>query len=232
MIELLPQLNYVSFAAPLIRETVKKDLSYERANWFTLLNYFPAHEFTVPPVQLPGTLKMVWFSQHICAGRGLEFILSAVKKASGKVELHLFGNLDMAFQEHYLKAATNIFTHAPLSQQELHQALGQFDIGLALDIPVDENRNLAITNKLIACLQAGLFIIATDTWAQKAYLAELPGHGECFDKHSNHFALVLEQCINNMDMIRNEKVKRYQNFKNKNWETASAELMQVWTAGT
>jgi hypothetical protein len=230
MIELLPQLNYVSFAALLIRETVKKDLGYESANWYTLLNYFPAHEFTVPPVQLPGSLKMVWFSQHICAGRGLEFILSAVKKASGKVELHLFGNLDGAFQEQYLKAATNIFTHAPLSQQELHLALGRFDIGLALDTPVDENRDLAITNKLIACLQAGLYIIAADTKAQKAYLAEMPGHGECFDKHSNHFEPVLEQCINNRDMIRNEKVKRYQNFKNWNWETASAELMKVWTA--
>jgi len=41
---------------------------------------------------------------------------------------------------------------------------------------------------------------------------------------------VLEQCINNMDMIRNEKINRYQNFKNSNWETASAELLQFWTA--
>jgi hypothetical protein len=230
MIELLPQLNYVSFAAPLIRETVKKDLGYEGANWFTLMNYFPAHEFTVPPVQQLGSLKMVWFSQHICAGRGLEFILSAVKKASGKVELHLFGNLDAAFQEQYLKAATNIFTHAPLSQQQLHLALSRFDIGLALDTPVDENRDLAITNKLIAYLQAGLYIIATDTKAQEAYLAELPGHGECFDKHSNHFEPVIEQCFNNRDMIRNEKINRYQDFKNRNWETASAELLQFWRA--
>jgi hypothetical protein len=82
----------------------------------------------------------------------------------------------------------------------------------------------------MAYLQAGLYIIATDTKAQKAYLAELPGHGECFDKHSNHFEQVLEQCINNMDMIRNEKINRYQNFKNSNWETASAELLQFWTA--
>ena len=100
-------------------------------------------EFPIPDSIISGPLRMVWFSQNINAGRGLEHILPFIKAAGEKIELHLIGNLDAAFESLYLKDSRNIFIHPPKSQQDLHQSFVNYDIGLALDVAVDRNRELA-----------------------------------------------------------------------------------------
>ncbi len=228
MTALLPQMNYVSFAAPLILQQVKRDINIAKANWFTVLNYFPASEFGQPTGGNEGPVKLVWFSQNISAGRGLELILPFVKKATGRLELHLIGNPDPYLFENYFKHISNIIIHAPMNQKDLHHSLGQYDIGLALEPAKDINNGLALSNKLLACLQAGLFVVATNTTAQASFLKEYPAHGLCFDYKTNNAETVFEKIIEEINIIRSQKDIRYKNFENRNWETASEDLLNAW----
>jgi hypothetical protein len=226
--KLLPKFDYVSFAAPMILDAVKKELDVGIVNWFPILNYFPSSEFVEPVYINQGPIRLIWFSQNINAGRGLELILPMVKKATGKIELHLIGNLDPDFYEYYIKGFSNIIVHAAVAQKQLHHIMGQFDIGLALDIPIDKNRDLVITNKLLAYLQAGLYVLATNTAAQEAFLNKFPEHGLSFDYAINNSDEIFEKITAQINLIRSEKKKRYKKFEKYNWEIASVKLLNAW----
>jgi len=227
MKDLLPKMNYVSFAAPLIMNEVKKDVGNDNLNWFSILNYFPEEEFSSPQINIGGRLKMVWFSQNISAGRGLELIIPVVKANPIKIELHLYGNIDYAFRDKWL-LAENIIIHEPQLQKELHRALGLYDVGLALEIPEDLNRDLCITNKLLAYAQSGLYILATNTIAQQSFLENHPKAGVCFNHRKNNSSFVLNSLLEDVYSIRQHRLARFENFKKTNWETESVKLMEIW----
>ena len=110
----------------------------------------------------------------------------------------------------------------------MHQQLGNFDIGLALEPAKDENNELAISNKMLAYLQAGLFVVASNTKAQESYLNELPNHGICFNYKINDLGIVLNKLIAEIDLIRAKREIRYMDFKNRNWENESVRLLNEW----
>ena len=228
LIRILPKMNYVSFASPLIKQAVKRDFKSDISNSVTILNYFPADGFQSPPILVSGPVKLVWFSQNIDKGRGLEYILPLVNQKESIIELHLIGNLNEAFFESTLSKINNVFIHGAMSQKLLHQQLGDFDIGLALEPAKDENNDLAISNKMLAYLQAGLFVVASNTTAQESYLNELPNHGICFDYIINDLGIVLDKLIADIDTIRVNRVIRFTDFKNKNWENESLRLLEEW----
>lgn len=228
MQRVLPTMNYVSFAAPLIREAVKSDLGKEGNHWITVLNYFPAAEF-IAPAKIDGPLKLVWFSQNISNGRGLEYILPVLQNFSEEMELHLFGNLDDSFYESHLKQLGNVIVHNPLPQKDLHKILSQFDVGLALELAVDKNRDLCITNKILAYLQAGLFVVASNTSAQKKYLQLYNDNGIAVDiKNEDDTESVIQKLVNNKEQFRTEKLLRFQNFDGNNWKKESVRLVENW----
>lgn len=225
---ILPKMNYVSFAAPLIKEAVKNDLGKEGTNWITVLNYFPAAEFKAPE-NIDGPLKLVWFSQNIAAGRGLENILPVLQKFPDEIELHLFGNLDNIFYEGHLKGCINVKVHDPLPQKELHNSLSRFDVGLALELVADTNRDLCITNKLLAYLQAGLFVMASDTAAQTKMKEQYWEQIICLNiKEESQLAQGFKSLILRKEELRKQKERRYKNFSNTNWEMESTQLINSW----
>jgi glycosyltransferase involved in cell wall biosynthesis len=228
MRDLLPEMNYVSFAAPLIRQKVRDDLSREGRNWITVLNYFPRADFLIPePVD--GPLKLVWFSQNINVERGLEFVLPLVREFTGEIELHLYGNMDQVFYESWLKGMENVIVHEPLPQVALHRELNKYDVGLALELANDINRSLCITNKLIAYMQAGLFVLASDTKAQNLFIGDFPGSGVSSNLHDpSALSIVFKTLLDEKEHIRQNKLLRFQNFINTNWETASEVLLNQW----
>ena len=229
MQQVLPKMNYVSFAAPLVVEEVKKDLNCDHKNWFTVLNYFPSEEFALPETPLLGPLRLVWFSQNISFGRGLELFLPAVKSCKGQVELHLYGNVDEDFKKQNLVGIDNILLHGPVSQQQLHRQLARYDAGLALDIPVDKNRGIAITNKLLSYLQAGLYVIATNTKGQDYFMKHFSGIGICFDYEKNNAGNILRDVLNNIDTIRCNRKERFEKFAVNNWDNESVCLLKSWS---
>ncbi len=226
--KVLPGMDYASFASPLIMAKVVNDGLSKPARLLPVLNYFPASEFEPPCDPVTGPVKMVWFSQNISRGRGLELILPLIKKLNGILELHLFGNPDNAFYEDELKNIGNIFVHPPLSQKDLHKRLSSFDVGLALEPAKDLNNKIAVSNKILAYLQSGLFVLATNTPAQETLLASLPGHGVCFDYQINNIEIFINEIISVIENIRSKRKWRYQNFCTKNWENESLPLLQEW----
>lgn len=228
MKRMLPKMDYVSFASPLIQESVEKDCNGGQSNWFTVMNYFAADEFSAPVSIIEGPVKMVWFSQNINRGRGLELVLPAIKKLNGLVELHLFGNAVETFYETELKLIPNLFVHLPLPQRELHQNLAAFDIGLALEPAKDRNNEMAVSNKMLAYLQSGLFVLASNTGAQENLISAFPEHGYCFDYKKNDSETALQQIIEQIEFIREKRQWRYNQFLQHNWETASLQLLESW----
>lgn len=227
MQQVLPKMDYVSFASPLIMEEVRKDLNCSNANWFTILNYFPADEFATPETIISGPLKLVWFSQNINIGRGLELILPSVQSNSGRVELHLYGNVNPDFNKNHLKGLKNVFLHGALPQKQLHRELSLYDVGLALEPAGDKNNDLAISNKILAYLQAGLFAMATNTNGQYSFINNFPGMGIWFDYMKNNSDEILEAILNNLDFIRNNRKERFEKFKGNNWGTESLMLIKT-----
>lgn len=220
--------DYVSFAAPLIRREVARDLGGEQAGWMTILNWFPSAEFLPPPAPTTGPLRLVWFSQVVTARRGLELVLPTIIAAGERVELHIFGHPDPVFTALHVGQAGNIFLHGPVRQSELHQKLAGFDIGLAIDVVADRNRELAITNKILAYLQAGLFLAVTKTEAQRAFMAEHEAHGVVFSPDPVAWAALLNDLIDRKESLRVAQSARFEVMRKVGWEHASKELAHQW----
>lgn len=231
MVRVLPSMNYVSFASSLIKKEVETDTNFTKDTWFTLMNLFPAEEFREPErKEAADSVKMVWFSQNIDYGRGLELLLPVIEKAEGKLKLDLYGNANKIFYNQELKSLIHVSVHPPLSQKNLHLKLAEYEIGLALDFATDFNREIALTNKILAYLQAGLYVFATNTTAHRGILKKFQEHGFCFNYKENNSADAIEQVLTGIDAIRSKREWRYQNTRTFNWESASMELLSVWTS--
>jgi glycosyltransferase involved in cell wall biosynthesis len=222
--------DYVSFAAPLIRREVARDMGGEEVGWMTILNWFPAREFSTPAAEDTGPLRLVWFSQMVTARRGLELVLPAIKNAGKRVELHIFGLPDPAFTETHIEQASNIFLHGPVRQSELHQRLAAFDIGLAIDVVADRNRELAITNKILTYLQAGLYLAVSETEAQRAFMMDYPEHGMLFRPDSEVWVRLLQALVEQQSYIRDRRTARYNAMRPQGWEYVSKALSDKWAS--
>ncbi|MBB1284682.1 hypothetical protein HRH25_09890 [Flavisolibacter sp. BT320] len=167
---ILPVASYCSYASPLIAKEIAKDVPGLSSSQLVILNGFEKTEF-LPPMQAEdNSLRFVWFSQYINSNRGLENILAFFESLPPLASLHLIGHMDPTFYERHIKGKNGIVIHPPMAQKALHKFLASCHVGLACDLPVNKNRELALTNKLMAYAQAGLHIVATDTKAQKEFL--------------------------------------------------------------
>jgi hypothetical protein len=224
----LPTAFYCSYASPLIMSEVKKNVFSLTKNQYVILNGFSQKEFLQPMNTEKTLLKLVWFSQNISDGRGLELIIPVVEKYSSLIELHLIGSLNSNFFEKNLKSRISIKIHKPMPQVLLHQFLSQFDAGLATDIPVNLNRDIALTNKIIAYSQAGLFIIAMHTKAHDLFLKESNLH---YIQMRNANNSIEETLLLLVQMKQNGFINKSVQFSNGikySWENISKPLLEVW----
>jgi hypothetical protein len=224
----LPHADYVSYASSMIKMEVEKYVDVNNFIGLTLLNYFSAAEFCLPKKN-DGLLSFIWFSQNISHNRGLELVIPVFEKYAHQAILHLYGNLNTVFYREWLKDRKGIKVHNPLPQLKLHESLGQYDIGLALEPGKDLNNQLALSNKLLAYMQAGLYVVATKTIAQENFLSEYKDHGQIFEPKELEFENLLSKLILIKEEIRSFSEKRYHNFKFHCWETASNLIKKTWT---
>ncbi len=118
-----------------------------------------------------------WYSQTIGPGRGLEFLVDALSSIDTPVEIHLRGNLFGSFKDELMalfphSKGHQLFFHPLVSHQELLSRIAEHDIGLAMEEPTPDSRNLTITNKILQYLQAGIAVIASDTAGQQEVAAQ------------------------------------------------------------
>lgn len=236
MKKLLPAAMAVTSASPLIEEyTLKLIGGHSRHQ--VVLNSFPEKEFMERRTSedFAGGLKLVWFSQKIGFGRGLEELFDAFDRLDSNVlislHLTLIGEMDRSFYNEVINPFAErmkSFTykhHSPMSQAELHAELSNHDMGLALEFDrTDLNRQLCLTNKIVAYAQAGLYILATDTLAQREFITSRPWVGEVIGQSVEEIANVLMRSVEKQSNIKSKSNQRFQRSKDLAWENESGRL--------
>jgi hypothetical protein len=231
MSKLLPKAFYISYASPLIGASSLQLLNPQlKLKHLLLNNSFSSSEFKNNFNITGRKVSFVWFSQNISIDRGLEQIVPILYKYKSKVQLTLIGNLNPSFYDNFLKEFLDVISIIePISQKELHSKLGNFDIGLAIDLSSsDLNRDLCLTNKIFAYSQAGLYILATNTQAHKLFINENPELGTLVEQSSIGYENSIKKIISQKDRIREERQLRFGIGDTLSWERESEKLLMVW----
>jgi len=229
MKSLLPKADYVTYASPLIGKH-SLDLAGNIIENHTLVNNcFSKSEFQFNESKAE-KIKFVWFSQNIAYGRGLEFVVPALYNFKEKIELHLIGNLYQSYYDEYLSKYKEIIKiHKPLTQVDLNLKLSEFDIGLAIELnSADFNRQICLTNKIWSYLQAGLYILATDTPAQKQFMTENVNSGLITGQTEQDFEKSIADIITRIEEIKNRKKYRFESAKAYSWEEEKKKFNKIW----
>jgi glycosyltransferase involved in cell wall biosynthesis len=137
-----------------------------------------------PPKDL-ATMRLLWFSQTIGAGRGLEDLFAALPLICGEWELHLVGKagietINWVFNAIPERLHRRVRILPPVSPDELSALVSTYDIGLALERPDCENKDLTISNKILQYLQCGLTVVATDTAGQREVMDTIKDAGAVY----------------------------------------------------
>jgi hypothetical protein len=184
----LPQCSYVTAASPGISSACVARYGIKMPT--TILNVFPLSQrpkgFRAHDPKAP--LTLYWFSQVIGASRGLEDVVQAMALASTKnIELHLRGEWQPGYEKSLRQSATNaglspaqLVSHELAPPDDMIRLSAQYDVGLALEQPVSENRDICLTNKIFTYLLAGNAVIATATSGQQRLMSDMPGSGLCY----------------------------------------------------
>jgi hypothetical protein len=228
---LLPDTSYISYASPLIGEAVLSIIPTLKDNThFVLNNSFLSCEFKQPNVADTKKLKLVWFSQKIASGRGLELVLPILDEFRKDIQLTLIGDLSPTFNDTFLVKYSRIVDFKePLPQSLLHQLLANYDIGLALECAsADLNRELCLTNKLFAYAQAGLFVVATNTKGQTLFVKQNPWCGILTGQTSTEIRETIKKIVLEKESIKLKANYRFEKSKKLEWEQEHGKLLKVW----
>ena len=230
----LPSLNYFSGSSTMITKAVQKDHPGFKGPVITLLNCFPLAQQPVFKEKPEGdeTLQLFWFSQTIGVNRGLEQLIDAMQLLNDpSVHLTLAGRCDEAMmhyiQKHAVNVMGNIHFAGILSPDELPLFASKFDVGMALELMLPENRNLCLTNKIFIYLLAGNAMILSATAMQCAFNEEYKV-GEMV--HLNDVNALAEKIRVYKNKEKLEAQRRY-NYalakKEMNWERESRKLLAI-----
>ncbi|RDV14861.1 hypothetical protein DXT99_12950 [Pontibacter diazotrophicus] len=233
MKKLLPHASYISYASPLIGEaSLELVPELKNRNHLLINNSFSSTDFFLPPAHAGGKLRIVWFSQNIASGRGLEIVVPVLYKYRDSVELTVIGNIVSSFQKSFLSQFDEfIIYNKPLPQQALHLELANFDLGLAVEVSsADLNKDIAYSNKIFAYAQAGLYILATDTKAQKHFMNQNPSGGMVFEQSELAFEAALKEILIHKEEIIANRSQRFESGKNLAWEKEASKLLSTWKA--
>lgn len=123
-------------------------------------------------------ISLYWYSNTIGLDRGLQDVISALGRVRGAFQLHVRG--DMADDvERALRAlatqhgvSSRLHFHPQTHPDDLLSRAAEHDIGLAVEQPVNDNKLLAVSNKLLLYLLARVAIVATSTPGQNEVVRE------------------------------------------------------------
>ncbi|MDT0685254.1 hypothetical protein [Autumnicola psychrophila] len=214
----------ITYASKGIQLECEKQFKVDsRTENVTIINSFNAEDFRKPGNNSSKILKCVWFSQHIGPNRGLEKIFAAAKSLD-QIEFHLIGNPNQNYLD-TVRLSENIMLHDIMKQEDLHKFLSQMDIGLALEnVEADGNRNICLTNKFLAYVQAGLYVLATNTFGQTQFLSSLDYNAGLIMESS------LEKSLQDLDrnlINTTANIERWQNAKSFSWEKEQIKLQKL-----
>ena len=115
-----------------------------------------------------------------------------------------------------------------MKQMELHQFLSAFTVGLVTDPPVNRNRELAITNKIIAYSQAGLYILSVSADGHNQFLKESELNYRIIENDKKEIRQALLYLITNYGNITDFQYKQYKYAHVNAWESINGILAETW----
>jgi len=126
----------------------------------------------------------------------------------------------------HLQHRNGIVIHAPMSQKEIHHFLSTCELGMAVDVPINRNRELALTNKIIAFAQAGLPVLTYPVHAQLSFLKE---YDFCFYVSENNQSSISNvlQMLDRTE-LQTQRIMQFEKGKQLNWKLLSAPLSACW----
>lgn len=231
MRRLLPGAAYVSFASPLIKEYSQRLVSPERSdNWVVVNNTFSRTEFVAPvPVEAAAPLRLIWFSQYINYGRGLEQLLPVLDEFGDKIRLTLVGSGREPFLGKETAGRKYVRVLDAMPQAEVHRSLSHYDVGLAIeDGSADINKDICISNKIWSYLLSGLYIVSSDTKGQLRFMEEHPGNGVCSSLQPADLRKAIVHLLDHLTAVREGRAARYAQGASAAWENESAHLAAQW----
>lgn len=171
--EYLPQCHHLTSASPGVSAALASRCGGRLPT--PVLNVFP---LTDRPVHRPvrpagGPLLLYWFSQVIGTDRGLEDAVQALRQLPvGSAQLHLRGQCDGGARAYVAKLVASagladgaVVIHPPAPPEQMVALCGEFDVGLALEVPFSPNRIICMndlcTNKVFTYLMGGLALAAS-----------------------------------------------------------------------
>jgi glycosyltransferase involved in cell wall biosynthesis len=163
-------------------------------NSFPLAPDLPARSRDRPP-------SIIWFSQTIGPGRGLEQFLAAWRMTTVPSELTLLGDVDQSYREKLVgrlppDRRSRLGFKPVMSPAELSLEIARHDIGLALELTFPMSKDCTISNKILQYLNAGLAVLGTGTAGQREVLAHAPGAGLIIDpSQTGDLAALLDSLI-------------------------------------
>lgn len=133
----------------------------------------------------PDGISIIWFSQTIGPGRGLEALIDAFACLPRHCELHIRGTPRPGYVAALLSALPSdirarVHTHQQVPQEELLSRLSEHDIGYCGELANCNNSDLTIANKVFEYMRARLAVVASDTRGQAEIATTAPGSVRLF----------------------------------------------------
>ena len=178
-----PGCHYISAASDGIAEALMEKYGVARPT--VILNVFPLEPLprTDTDSQRANAPSLYWYSQVIGPARGLEEAVKALSLVSRPCQLHLRGQSQAKFLQELRTRAKDcgvqnrVFFHKPAPPERLIALASEHDIGLALENGHSANNFIAVSNKILSYMTAGLAIVATDTPGQRGIMRRAEGAG-------------------------------------------------------
>jgi hypothetical protein len=123
--------------------------------------------------------SLYWFSQVTGPGRGLEFLIDAIRFVQKPIQLHLRGMVSEGYKKELIAKFPFdkghwLFFHDLVPPAQLLSRMAEHDIGFALEERAPLSRDLTITNKILHYLLGGLATIGTPTLGQQEAQRKVP----------------------------------------------------------
>lgn len=230
----IKQCDYITAAAPLIGAAYQK--RFPKQHVTTINNAFSIRFLQSPAVTSKNKLRLFWFSQRVGPDRGLETIVQALAMLNGhNITLHLVGAVDETYKSELVqlsKADNKLYFIEPMSADKLFSYAAGFDVGIASEVPLTNNRDYCLTNKLFTYLLAGNAILASHTLAQEQFMLEDPGIGLLYKfNDATDAARQLDYLYTNREQLEVYKNNAITLAKTKyNWEKEAVLFMNTITS--
>lgn len=213
----LRRCSYLSATSNVMADTIAGEPGVVRP--VVIYNAFPlSHsEGILPPARRSlhdkkEPLTAYWFSHVVGLDRGLQDFILAMPRIKRRVDLYLRGQVGEGTKDKLLALAgevgvrEQIFFLPVIAADELIRDASRFDFGLALEQPVNMNRQITVTNKLFTYLLAGIIPVATATPGQCEVMHQLEGSGVLYHSGAvDELASQMNQLIVNSQQMMDAK---------------------------